>query len=215
MTMPDPTQLVTIGMYSDGTKKVITQRLRGFLATVGIPEAMIGQGCKHSGSLSASTHNGLEVFDTEYLGDVDNPSESEAHRRHHLLRKMKDAGGCPWPRDERDSPDYGPGNRHTHVVVPNGARINRKIDPLAMSQVRAYWLGRNGLANNGVDRYKYRPDGHPIFNYKKWWTNEMQERVEQSAEKRIRASVKNHGALYHKLVQFVIRLRNHKPSKNH
>jgi hypothetical protein len=154
--------------------------------------------------LSASTHDGLECIDIPYLGD-----------NLKKLKEIKDAGACAWPRDERDSPAYGGSNRHTHLVLPNGIRINRKIDPLAMSQVRAYWLNRNGLADNGKDRYSYRPEGHPKFHYRQWWNNREKIKQTQVAQKRLHLAVKNHGKLYHKLVQFVIQFRKHNGTNSH
>lgn len=108
-------------------------------------EMRIIQGSYNRGvDASGGTHDGGGAVDLVW---------HDIRRRNRVLRKTNFAG---WPR--RRLP--GVWDRHWHGILIG----NDRASPAAKQQVQAYRNGRNGLADNGPDRW-WRPKVIRPFSY--------------------------------------------------
>lgn len=100
---------------------------------------LIAQGGYSRGKLSAGTHAGGGAIDVAHHL-VNTPAR---------VRLWRTCGIAMWERTEKDSPSFGPGNRHGHGIWIGCPHLH----PEAAFQVSAYRNGRDGLVRNGPDRY--------------------------------------------------------------
>lgn len=76
--------------------------------------------------------------------------------RNKIVHKGRDWMGTMWVRLEQDGFDP-----HLH----NNIMGDRPATDAAMRQITSYKAGRNGLANNDLDRNPYRPDHIGVYHY--------------------------------------------------
>ena len=111
----------------------------------GVTGLVVAQGSYNRGvKASAGTHDGGGSIDIA----CDNLTDAEERI---VVKQGRLVGFAMWLRLE----DEGPWSRHIH-----GEAIgDDELSAGAAEQVRAYDRGRNGLANNALDRDPYRPPG--------------------------------------------------------
>src|SRR5262245_31901085 len=109
-------------------------------------EMNIIQGSYNRGGVSSSagTHDGGGAVDLVW---------HDIRRKNRVLRKTNFAG---WPRPRLP----GEWDKHWHGILIG----NERASGAAKDQVRDYRNGRNGLANDGPDRW-WRPKKHGPFRY--------------------------------------------------
>lgn len=98
----------------------------------------ITQGSYSDGVNSAGTHHGGGVVDFSTRG----LRLTQINRR---VRALRLVGFAAWHRTEADG-----FTSHIHAVAVG----TNDLDPAAARQVAALRRGRNGLANNGLDRHR-------------------------------------------------------------
>lgn len=111
--------------------KILLERTR--VALGGKHEIPLFQGSYNKGvKASAGTHDGGGCVDINTSG----------YNVNALLRELRKAGFAAWYRTPAEGFSY-----HIHACAIG----DREMASIARSQVRAYFNGRNGLANNGRD----------------------------------------------------------------
>ena len=111
----------------------------------------IMQGSYNTGvAASAGTHNGGGAVDFS----TKNLSPAKLNT---MLGSLKDAGFAAWHR----TAIAGVWPDHVHCIAINGP----DLAPLAAAQVKSFLAGRNGMADNGVDK-SYRPKPPVLFDMK-------------------------------------------------
>jgi LysM repeat protein len=109
--------------------KTVNVRTKVMLEAAGVTS--LSQGSYNAGGVAASagTHDGGGV--------VDIPSSSTT-----LLKKLREVGFAAWIRTPAEGFSY-----HIHACAIG----DREMSSVARNQVKSYFNGRNGLANNGPD----------------------------------------------------------------
>lgn len=133
----------------------------------------ITQGSYNGGRVSASagTHDGGGVID---LREWDWPSK---------VRALRLSGFAAWYRD----PAEGPWPGHIHAVLVG----NRQLAPSAKRQVDSFRSGRNGLANNGLDRHAgmkfvpFRWPYHGPIGVVRWHRDQLRGKARRAYERRV------------------------------
>ena len=111
---------------------------------LGYPLTIV-QGSYHTGvGASAGTHDGGGVIDL---------APWDWQRKVKVLREV---GFAAWHR----TPIPGVWGEHIHAILIG----NAKLSSGAQTQVREYYAGQNGLANNGPDDFA-RPHPIPVFHW--------------------------------------------------
>jgi hypothetical protein len=73
-----------------------------------------------------------------------------------VVKALRDCGWAAWNRTSSDGFDP---HIHGICIPPAGCKDVRLLAaPGGLAQIVSYDAGRNGLANNGTDREKYRPN---------------------------------------------------------
>lgn len=132
---------------------------------------VITQGCCNKGGVAAS----VSTHDCEGVVDFSTGGLSES-QKNKQVRAGRIVGLWGWVR----KPSEGPWEEHHHAVSVGCLHLA----PAAARQVAAARRGRNGLANNGLDRH--RGLGLPVVSWEQYL------RSLQSASRDLRAG--DHGA---------------------
>lgn len=123
--------------------KVTNRRTAKMLAEAerlyGAPVRLTQGSYSTSVGASAGTHAGGGVVDLSVAG----LTRSQINK---LVRALRTVGFAAWYR----SPIPGLWGAHIHAVAIG----TRDLAPVAARQVAAYRRGRNGLANNALDRHR-------------------------------------------------------------
>ncbi|MGD7734123.1 hypothetical protein ACQCX5_14365 [Propionibacteriaceae bacterium G57] len=122
----------------------------------------VTQGCYSDSGVAASaaTHDGGGVLDIAQRGGA-------------IDDLLEEAGAAAFERDARDGMPP-----HTHLVLIGCPHL----DPSAAAQVAAWKAGRNGLANNALDRDRTRPATIRTWRAGLAWLNAQLATLEVAAD---------------------------------
>jgi len=115
------------------------------------PRIVPTQGSFSSVPASAKTHMGSGAIDLSVRGLGESSINS-------IVKVMRQVGFAAWHR----LPSEGPWPAHIHAIAVNAPELH----PQAASQVASLRRGRNGLANNGLDRH--RNMGLPVIAFERF-----------------------------------------------
>jgi GH25 family lysozyme M1 (1,4-beta-N-acetylmuramidase) len=142
---PPPFQLTKFG---DGVPKTVDWKTRAALEEaqrrLGYPLTIVQGSYNTTNDASAGTHDKGGVVDLK-------PEDHE-----HKVQVLRSIGFAAWHR----LPSEGPWKEHIHAVLIDHGNLSAA----AKAQVVDYRNGRNGLANNKMDRTT-RPHPIPVFVY--------------------------------------------------
>jgi peptidoglycan hydrolase-like protein with peptidoglycan-binding domain len=130
--------------------QVMVRRAELYLKQAGVTKNTfsVTQGSYSKGvSASAGTHDGGGALDISVRGRSQKQISA-------MVKALRQAGFAAWARTPADG--FTP---HIHAIAIG----DREAAPLAKRQMQNYFAGRNGLANNGIDRN--RNVGRPFPNW--------------------------------------------------